>query len=50
MEDDIEKASTQICKEYLERITEMLKECADIELLDFIFQLLCKCGKHMLQC
>lgn len=47
MEDDIEKSPTQ---EYFERIVDLLKECADLELLDFIFQLLCKCGKHMLQC
>lgn len=47
MEDDVEKSPTQ---EYLERIIDLLKECADLELLDFIFQLLCKCGKRMLQC
>ena len=50
MEDDIEKSASQLNKEYFERIVDLLKECADLELLDFILQLICKCGERMLQC
>lgn len=30
---------------YLKRINKLLKECEDYELIDLIWQLLCKCSK-----
>lgn len=43
-DDDLEKTIAQIHKEYIERIVQLIKECADLDMLDLIFQLLCKCG------
>ena len=43
MDDVIEKTTAQIRKEYIARIVQLIMECADLDLLDLIFQLLCKC-------
>lgn len=43
MDEELEKSTSQIYKEYFEKIVQLLKECADLEILDLIFQLLCKC-------
>lgn len=45
MDDDSEKSISQIHKEYFEKIVQLLKECTDLEMLDFMFQLLCKCSQ-----
>lgn len=44
MDDDQEKTIAQIRKEYIDRIVQLVKDCTDIDILDLIFQLLCKCG------